>query len=74
MLHLCQISYNTGTIVTEGQCMRYIDEIIKMDESDGGYVTSRSLKEKVIPTVYLMRMVNADMLRKLAEGIYKSTN
>lgn len=54
--------------------MRYIDEIIKMDESDGGYVTSRSLKEKVIPTVYLMRMVNADMLRKLAEGIYKSTN
>lgn len=50
--------------------MQYIDAIIRIGEADGGYVTSRGLKEKGVPTVYLTRMVNAGMLCKLAEGIY----
>lgn len=50
--------------------MHYIEKIIEIGKCDGGYVTSRSVKEKGIPTVYLTRMVHNGMLRKLADGIY----
>ncbi len=50
--------------------MHYIDEIIKMGQTDGGYVISRNVKEIGIPTVYLTRMVDRGMLNKIADGIY----
>ncbi|MCI9405281.1 MAG: hypothetical protein HFJ22_07685 [Clostridia bacterium] len=50
--------------------MSYIDDIIEMGQADCGYVISRNVKERGIPTVYLTRMVDGGMLNQLTNGIY----
>ncbi len=47
-----------------------VDEIIKIGEINDGYITSREVNARGIPTVYLSRMVTDRIINKLSYGIY----
>lgn len=49
-------------------------EVIKKVVKQKGYVTSKILKEKNIPSWYLTNMVNKGLLRRIERGVYVDEN
>ncbi len=47
-----------------------LDNIITIGKANNGYITSKEIIEKGIPTVYLSRMLAAKTLNRLSYGIY----
>lgn len=52
--------------------MNYVYEIKHYLKNNGGIITSKILKDKNIPTVYLSRLAKEGYLLKVANGIYIS--
>lgn len=52
--------------------MNYLEKINSIIQATGGVVTTKALRDKNIPTIYLSRLVNAGILTRVSRGIYIS--
>lgn len=69
-MRLCRKNVIIMARTEQGCVMNYIDGIISIGKTNGGYVACKDVVKKGIPSIYLSRLLKQGTLRSLARGVY----